>query len=312
MLKKLLFLCVIFTQMWAVQAQNIDTENTDPTYDDFSIFRNHDTDKYYMGWLDSRAMISQAFFNYNFDVTDAFLYRQPDFDFDFSDVWLYVNLRLATELIFYRNEYVSVGGAGAMEALMFSKKERIDDASFYVYGFWGEFAAYTDIWLKPLVGIDMKIRIYPFYHQSTNFVDGYKGDFAPMGASYEFFAITAYYYKNIGKHSFSPYAGIEATYRWAGNGAQAFKAQAGNDYRYSISEKYDINLLVDLNVAYIRDHKDNLNLIDNQNSVAVAAGVGVEFHNFVLGAKYTYGRGRDATAYFADQSALGIELSVFL
>ncbi len=281
-------------------------------YDDFSIFEKDASDKYYSGWLDRRAQVASAFLNYNFDVVDALKERDATDTFDYGDAFIFFDLRIAKDFIIYRNDYIGVGGFGGMEALMFARKQRIDDVSFYIYDFSGEFGPFVDIWLQPIFDISVKVRFFPFFHQSTHFGDGYKGTIPTLGTSYEFFGINVYYFNTFDNHYFSPYSGVEVTYRYAGNGAPAFKLHVGNDYRYQLSKPYDINFILGLNLAYIYDHKDDVGLIDNQSSFAVALGAGIEFHSYVLSLKYSYGRGRGATTYFTELSSIGLNLSIML
>ncbi len=304
-------ICIIILTFFCITF-SVSHENNNSTSKDFSIFTKNPMDKYYTGWLDKRAMVSRVFLNYNFDVVDSFKTRDPNDTFDYSDAFIFFDLRLAKDFTLYRNDYFTVGGFGGMEALMFAKEKRINDISFYVYDFTGEFGPFVDIWLQKCLDVPLKIRIYPYYHQSTHFIDGYKGSFEPMGASYELFGINLYYYENIDNHSFSPYGGIETTYRYAGNGAPAFKIHIGNDYRYSFSETYDINFLFGVNLAYIYDYKDRIGLIQNQNSFASSLGAGVEFHSYILSLKYNYGRGRGATTYYTEQSSVGIDLTIMI
>ncbi len=281
------------------------------TFDNYSIFENQDSDKYYIGWLDKRAMVTTLFFNYNFDLEDTFRKRTPGYSFDFSDVFLYVDTRIAKEIQFYRNQYFSVGIAGAVTAAIFEKEETINNVNFYTYDFAGEFAAYIDLYLQDLLNVPMKIRVYPMYHHSTHFVDGYKAPFAQMGASYEFFGLSTHYFLDLNNHLLTPYAGLETTYRHAGNGAPAFKVHMGNDYRYKFLNEYDMSFIAGFNVAYIHDYLDLEKLIENQNHYAATIATGIEFHNFVIALKYKYERGRGATTYFDYQNTLGIEFSVF-
>ncbi len=306
----LILACCLFTSM--VFTQDLGEQKSSTNFNSYKIFEGDPTDKYYVGWLDKRGMVTTLFFNYNFDLEDTFRKRTPSYNFDFSDVFLFVDARIAKDLQFYRNDFFSVGIAGAVTAAIFEKEETINSVNFYTYDFAGEFAAYVDLYLQELLDINMKIRIYPMYHHSTHFVDGYKATFAQMGASYEFFGLSSHYYANIENHSFSPYAGIEATYRHAGNGAPAFKAQIGNDYRLKLSNDYDISYVAGFNLAYIYDNMDLENLIENQDSIAVAVGTGIELHNFIIALKYKYEKGRGATTYFDYQTTVGLEFAILL
>ncbi len=293
----------------SIYAQNLSLET--PEYNTYAIFDLQEQDKYYIGWLDKRGMITTLFFNYNFDLEKAFLMRDPTYNFDFSDVFSYIDTRIAKQIQLYRNQYFSLGAAGAVTAAILEKEQTINNVNFYTYDFAGEFAAYIDVYFQEILSADLKIRIYPIYHHSTHFVDGYKSEFAQMGASYEFFGLSAHYYGEVNKNKFSPYAGIETTYRHAGNGAPQFKAHTGLDYRYEISQRYDIDYIASFNVAYIHDHPDIEMLIDNPNHLAFAIGSGIEFHDYIFAIKYKYERGRDATTYFTEQSTLGIEVAVY-
>ncbi len=313
MTKKLLFImCALVSTVSLFSEHDNTTEVSGPTNKGFSILYKSPTDKYYVGWLDKRAMISTVFLNHNFDLEETFRIKDAQYPINFSDVFIFFDTRVTKEIQFYRNKYFSIGGAGAATASLYKKEERINNMNYYTYEFAGEFAAYIDIYFQEILDTNLKIRLYPVYHHSTHFVDGYKSSFAQMGGSFEFFGLSAHYYANVNNHSFSPYAGIEATYRYAGNGAPAFKAHIGNDYRFTFSQHYDMSIISGFNVAYIRDNMDVAQLIKNQNHIAVAVGTGVEFHNVVLAAKYRYERGRSATTYYKEQSSIGLEFSTYL
>ncbi len=313
---------IIFLLTFSLYSQEISTaqeisnsaeesNTTDDKYNSYKMFVRSTSDRYYTGWLDTRSFVSRVFLNYNFDVKDLILERDPDFNMDFKNVHVFFDTRVASEFIFFRNNYISVGPAAALDALLYISSELVDGASFFLYDMSGEFTAYVDLYLKEWTGIDIKIRICPFFHQSTHFVDGYRADFSGIkGASYEFFQLNTYYYKNIGLHSITAYGGFEATYRYMGIGAPLFKAQVGLDYRYLLSEQYQISLITGLNVAYVYDSPDTENLATSQSSPLVVLGFGVEFYSFVTSIKYKYGRVRGATTYFDEQSSLGLELSV--
>ncbi len=306
--RRLVIVCVLLYCTTYLFSQELAPTQSEKGY---SIFELQPEDKYYIGWLDKRGMITTLFFNYNFDLEKTIRTRDPLYNFDFSDVFSYIDTRIAKEIQLYRNPYFSLGIAGAVTAAILEKEQTVNNVNFYTYDFAGEFSAYIDVYMQEILDIDLKFRIYPIYHHSTHFVDGYKSDFADMGASYEFFGLSAHYLQALGKHMFSPYLGLEATYRHAGNGAPAFKAHIGHDYRYALSKKFDTSFITGINVAYIYDYLDIEKLIENQHHIALAIGAGIELHNYILGIKYKYERGRDAATYFAEQSTVGIEFAVY-
>ena len=279
-------------------AQDVENKN------DIHIFRIYDTDRFYTGWQDPRSFISRLYLNNNFDL-ESTLSKMPGASVSsLDDIALSADTKIATEIIFYRNKYVTVGVAGAMEILMFGTTEAI----FNVYDFNGQFTPYLDLWMDGFIdGLDLKIRVYPFYHQSTHFVDGYKGQFL-KGSSYEFGSVLLYYYiKN-----FTVYGGLEGTFNTIGNGVPLFKGHVGLDYRYSLYSKYDINLIAGINIAAIYDEQDQYGLIEERWHPAINIGLGVEFYRYVVSLKYSYQRGRGATTYFQNQSFIGSEISIFL
>lgn len=278
----------------------------------YPFFLKLPTDKYYSGWMDRRAPNSAVFFNHNFNLSESFFQADPNYPFVFDDVQFFLEGRVASELSIYRNRYFTLGATAAMEALMFQKDQKIGNINIYTYDWYGELSLFFDFWLKPLTGIDLKIRLTPLYHQSSHYVDGYVGIKNKMGNSFEFFGLSLHYNHRFNNHSFSPYGGIEATYRHAGNGVPAVKIHVGHDYRYLISAPLDMNFIYGFNVAYIHDYPDSAGLTHNPNHVAFATAIGIEFHNFRMGLKYRYERGRGATTYFNEQSALGLEISVLL
>lgn len=305
MFKKVIFIilivCLSFT---AFSLENNDSKN-------YTCFGSRDYDKYYNGWLDRRSSFPSISLNYNHGAIDAL--EKRDSSFDYTNIDLLVDLRVVTDIIFYRNNYFSFGLHGGGEILLFKRSERIDNVSFFLFDVSGEYSPFFDFWLKPLLGIDMKIRLHPYFHQSTHYADGFKGTIPYLASSFELFSLTTHYTKSINKHTFSPYGGMEITYRHAGSqGAPAFKFQLGNDYRYTLQKENDISFIAGLNAAYIYNYKDDLGLIDNQHSFAIALGAGVEFHNYKLAAKFKHEKGRGATNYFAYQTSIGIDLSMSL
>ncbi len=267
------------------------------------IFRNYETDKYYTGFQDPRAFITRVFFNKNFDIENTLRTISDNQDWSFDAVVLSADVKLASEVAFYRNKYFTIGIAGSVEALMFGDQ----GSKFHVYDFSGQFTPYMDLWLEALANINMKVRFYPIYHQSTHYVDGYNGTFG-RGSSYEFFGLNAHYYHE--QTGISAYSGIEATYNYGGNGVPLFRGHVGLDYRLPISIKYDINFITGINIAAIYDEKDENNLIKEQCHSAINIAAGVEFYRYVFSLKYAYQRGRGATTYFIEQSFLGGEFAV--
>lgn len=256
-----LFIVLFFIFTSFVFAQDVEDKN------DIHIFRIYETDRLYVGWQDSRAFISRLYFNKNLDLEPTLRTIHDSDSWNFDDIVLSVDTKIASEIIFYRNKYFTVGVAGAMEILMFADKI----AKFHVYDFNGQFTSYLDLWLDGFVnGLDLKIRIYPFYHQSTHFVDGYKGELL-RGASYEFGSVLVYYYIK----GFTVYGGVEGTYNAIGNGIPLFKGHVGLDYRYSIYSKYDINLIAGMNIAAIYDEKDQYGFIEENWNPALNIAVGV-------------------------------------
>ena len=174
-MKKIIFLFMIFGLNLYSQT-NLDYEFKNP-------FRVYETDKYYMGWQDPRAFIGRLLFAKNFNVEKNLTKISPEANWDFKSVSLYVEGKVASEIMFYRNKYFSVGMGAGMEISILGRKNGLFD----VYDFSGQFDLFLDLWLQNLTGINLKIRFIPMYHQSTHLVDGFKGDVhIRSGSSYEF------------------------------------------------------------------------------------------------------------------------------
>ena len=281
--------------------------NNDLNYlgDDYTFtnpFRIYEVDKYYMGWQDPRAFIGRILFAKNFNVEKNLSLIAPDVNWDFKSVSVYVEGRLASEIMFYRNKYFSVGMGGAMEISILGRNSGLFD----VYDFSGQFMVFADLWLQNLVGINMKIRFIPMYHQSTHLVDGFKGDTSiKSGSSYEFASIAVYYYiKN-----FSIYLGSEISYNAVGNSPQLFRIHTGLDYRFPLY-KDQISLITGINIAAILDKKDRLGLIKDPWHAAVNFGLGVEFYRYAVSLKVGYGKPRGASSYFGYETKVGLEISL--
>ncbi len=244
-MKKIIFLFMIFGLNLYSQT-NLDYEFKNP-------FRVYETDKYYMGWQDPRAFIGRLLFAKNFNVEKNLTKISPEANWDFKSVSLYVEGKVASEIMFYRNKYFSVGMGAGMEISILGRKNGLFD----VYDFSGQFDLFLDLWLQNLTGINLKIRFIPMYHQSTHLVDGFKGDVhIRSGSSYGFAAISVYYYIN----NFTIYGGWEFSYNTVGNSPQIFRLHTGFDYRLPLYK--EINFITGINLAVILDEKDNLGLIE--------------------------------------------------
>ena len=168
---------VILILLILLSALNLYSQENELNYleDDYSFtnpFRIYDVDKYYMGWQDPRAFIGRILFAKNFNVDKNLSLIAPNVNWDFKSVSVYVEGRLASEIMFYRNKYFSVGMAGGMDISILGRNNGLFD----VYDFSGQFMVFADLWLQNIAGIKMKIRFIPMYHQSTHLVDGFKGD----------------------------------------------------------------------------------------------------------------------------------------
>ena len=286
-------------------------DNIDTNKNKFNLFRQYQTDKYYMGWQDYRSFITRVFFNKNFTLENTLNTISKSDEWNFNDKAVTIDAKIATEFAFYRNEYFSVGAAGAMKILTMCTPIN-DGIKCDVYDFNGQIAVYIDIWFDKIFEVpNTKIRIYPMYHQSTHYVDGYKGEFE-NGSGYEFASIAIYHFKDFGKAgNMTIYGGLEGTYHTiGGNGSQLFRGFLGLDYRKPISKKHDINFITGINLSMIYDDKDNLNLIEEQWHPALNIAFGFEFYRYTLSLKYVYQRGRGATTYFKNQHILGFEMGV--
>ena len=275
---------------------NLDYEFKNP-------FRVYETDKYYMGWQDPRAFIGRLLFAKNFNVEKNLTKISPEANWDFKSVSLYVEGKVASEIMFYRNKYFSVGMGAGMEISILGRKNGLFD----VYDFSGQFDLFLDLWLQNLTGINLKIRFIPMYHQSTHLVDGFKGDVhIRSGSSYEFAAISVYYYIN----NFTIYGGWEFSYNTVGNSPQIFRLHTGFDYRLPLYK--EINFITGINLAVILDKKDNLGLIRIRENLHAAVNVaaGIEFYRFAIALKFGYGKPRGASSYFGYESKIGAEISL--
>lgn len=294
-MKKIIFLFVIFGLNLYSQT-NLDYEFKNP-------FRVYETDKYYMGWQDPRAFIGRLLFAKNFDVEKNLTTISPEANWDFKSVSLYVEGKVASEIMFYRNKYFSVGMGAGMEISILGRKNGLFD----VYDFSGQFDLFLDLWLQNLTGINLKIRFIPMYHQSTHLVDGFKGDVhIRSGSSYEFAAISVYYYIN----NFTIYGGWEFSYNTVGNSPQIFRLHTGFDYRLPLYK--EINFITGINLAVILDKKDNLGLIRIRENLhaAINLAAGIEFYRFAIALKFGYGKPRGASSYFGYESKIGAEISL--
>lgn len=294
-MKKIIFLFMIFGLNLYSQT-NLDYEFKNP-------FRVYETDKYYMGWQDPRAFIGRLLFAKNFNVEKNLTKISPEANWDFKSVSLYVEGKVASEIMFYRNKYFSVGMGAGMEISILGRKNGLFD----VYDFSGQFDLFLDLWLQNLTGINLKIRFIPMYHQSTHLVDGFKGDInIKSGSSYEFAAISVYYYIN----NFTIYGGWEFSYNTVGNSPQIFRLHTGFDYRLPLYK--EINFITGINLAVILDEKDNLGLIRIRENlhVAINLAAGIEFYRFAIALKFGYGKPRGASSYFGYESKIGAEISL--
>lgn len=294
-MKKIIFLFVIFGLNLYSQT-NLDYEFKNP-------FRVYETDKYYMGWQDPRAFIGRLLFAKNFNVEKNLTKISPEANWDFKSVSLYVEGKVASEIMFYRNKYFSVGMGAGMEISILGRKNGLFD----VYDFSGQFDLFLDLWLQNLTGINLKIRFIPMYHQSTHLADGFKGDVhIRSGSSYEFAAISVYYYIN----NFTIYGGWEFSYNTVGNSPQIFRLHTGFDYRLPLYK--EINFITGINLAVILDKKDNLGLIRIRENLhaAINLAAGIEFYRFAIALKFGYGKPRGASSYFGYESKIGAEISL--
>lgn len=294
-MKKIIFLFMIFGLNLYSQT-NLDYEFKNP-------FRVYETDKYYMGWQDPRAFIGRLLFAKNFNVEKNLTKISPEANWDFKSVSLYVEGKVASEIMFYRNKYFSVGMGAGMEISILGRKNGLFD----VYDFSGQFDLFLDLWLQNLTEINLKIRFIPMYHQSTHLVDGFKGDVhIRSGSSYEFAAISVYYYIN----NFTIYGGWEFSYNTVGNSPQIFRLHTGFDYRLPLYK--EINFITGINLAVILDKKDNLGLIRIRENLhaAINLAAGIEFYRFAIALKFGYGKPRGASSYFGYESKIGAEISL--
>ena len=294
-MKKIIFLFMIFGLNLYSQT-NLDYEFKNP-------FRVYETDKYYMGWQDPRAFIGRLLFAKNFNVEKNLTKISPEANWDFKSVSLYVEGKVASEIMFYRNKYFSVGMGAGMEISILGRKNGLFD----VYDFSGQFDLFLDLWLQNLTGINLKIRFIPMYHQSTHLVDGFKGNVhIRSGSSYEFAAISVYYYIN----NFTIYGGWEFSYNTVGNSPQIFRLHTGFDYRLPLYK--EINFITGINLAVILDKKDNLGLIVIRENLhaAINLAAGIEFYRFAIALKFGYGKPRGASSYFGYESKIGAEISL--
>lgn len=288
----LLISFILFSKLYS--QTNLDYEFKNP-------FRVYEIDKYYMGWQDPRAFIGRLLFAKNFDVEKNLTTISPEANWDFKSVAVYIEGRIASEIMFYRNKYFSVGMGAGMEISILGRKSGLFD----VYDFSGQFDLFADLWLQNLTGINLKIRFIPMYHQSTHLVDGFKGDVhIKSGSSYEFASVSTYYYIN----RFTIYGGIEFSYNAVGNSPQLFRFHTGFDYRLPLYK--EINFITGINVGAILDKKDRLELIKENWHASVNVAAGIEFYRYAIALKFGYGKPRGASSYFGYESKIGVEISL--
>ena len=275
-MKKIYIITILFlTFSFLLYSQNAVSND----YSFTNPFRVYDVDKYYVGWQDPRAFIGRLLFAKNFDVHKNLMAMDNSANWDFKSVSVYIEGRLASEIMFYRNKYFSVGMGAGMDISILGRNTGLFD----VYDFAGQFAVFADLWLQNIAGINMKIRFIPMYHQSTHLVDGFKGDYTiRSGSSYEFASVAAYYYiKN-----FTVYLGTELSYNAVGNSPHG------------------------INGGAILDKKDRLGLIKEPWHGYVNIGVGLEFYRFTVALKYGFGKPRGASSYFGYENKIGLEISL--
>ena len=301
-MKKIIIILLVLLNMTLLYAQENELNYLEDDYTFTNPFRIYKTDKYYTGWQDPRAFIGRILFAKNFNMEKNLSLIAPNANWDFKSVSVYIEGRLASEIMFYRNKYFSAGMGGGMEISILGRNSGLFD----VYDFSGQFMVFADLWLQNLTGINMKIRFIPMYHQSTHLVDGFRGDTKiKSGSSYEFASVSVYYYiKN-----FSIYLGSEISYNAVGNSPQLFRIHTGLDYRYTIY-KDEISLITGINIAAILDKKDRLLLINNPWNAAVNFSIGVEFYRYAVSLKVAYGKPRGASGYFGYETKAGLETSL--
>lgn len=300
---KKIVLIIIFLCVSSLYGQDTNLNDDGNSYKFTNPFRIYSIDRFYTGWQDPRSFIGRLYFSKNFDLEKNLTARYPNTDWDFKNISVNIEGRVASEIMFYRNKYFSVGAAAAIEILMFGRR----DGRFDVYDLSGQFAAYIDLWLQNITDLNIKIRLYPVYHQSTHLVDGFRGKIeARNGSSYEFVSALVYYYVD----NCTIYGGAEGTFNAVGNGAPLFRGHIGLDYRYPIYKDY-INFITGINIAAIYDKKDELGLIKERWHAAINFGVGVEFYRYVLSLKVSFQRPRGASTYFSYATQVGAELSLF-
>lgn len=111
-MKKIYIITILFFNcyflLYSQDASSNDYSFTNP-------FRVYDVDKYYIGWQDPRAFIGRLLFAKNFDVNKNLMAMDNNANWDFKSVSIYIEGRLASEIMFYRNKYFSVGMAAGMD-----------------------------------------------------------------------------------------------------------------------------------------------------------------------------------------------------
>lgn len=294
---------ILITILLLIQSIELFSQNTN--YMDYNFenpFRLYEVDKYYMGFQDPRAFTSRLLFAKNIGVEDSLTIITPQTEWNFQTVALYVDARVASELMFYRNNYFSIGMGGAIEISILGRVDGIFD----VYDLSGQFAVFTDLWLQNLIGLNIKIRFIPMYHQSTHLVDGFRGNnHIRSGSSYEMASVATYYYIN----NFTIYGGIEFSYNAIGNSPQLFRIHSGVDYRYPIYKDY-IKVIAGLNIAGILDKKDRLGLIKEPWHAAINIATGLEFYRLTVALKYGFSKPRGASSYFNYEHKIGVEIGL--
>lgn len=286
-----------------------DEVSTNNVYNYFS-FRQYDTDRYYIGWMNPRAFISRVYVKHNFNLKDALLYRNPQSEaaWNFNSITAVLEGRLATEFYLIRTSDFAIGVGAAFEAPLVTKKKlELTESKLDIlnlYSLIGQAAGFIDVFLP----YDMKLRIIPVFHESVHIADGYVGDPKDFDfISYEFMALELY--SKI--RWFNLYMGVEVTFHASGGSERLLRTRMhfGFDFRYSLW-KDTISVIVGLNIAGLYDENNKRFPETNGWHPAINFGVGFEFNRLIMALKVAHQRGFESVTYQTMQTSIGMELTL--
>lgn len=267
---------------------------------DYISFRHADEDKYFQGWQNPRSFISRFYINYNFQLKDALISRNPaaQGNWNFQGISSLLNGRIATELFLIRMPWFALGMGAAIDIPLVGRSQ---PATLNVYGVLGQFAFFIDIYLPR----EWKLRVIPMFHESSHLADGYRGSAGDFGIiSYEFISFEIY--KRFRWFSF--YGGLEITYAAPSERLLRLRIHTGADFRYPIWKM--ISFIMGFHLGVLYDEKNSRHPESEGWHPAINFAAGFEFDRLSMAFKISHERGYEAATYHRMQTKLGLEFSL--